>query len=319
LEGEKMENGFLTNNKQKLHSSTEGSGELYRSPQVSEKVCSFVEVKPLVHIIKLVLQSAYLKNERYPLNLLLIAPPESLKTLAIESFKFEGTYTTKSITRHQLVNKIFPMIEHQKLKHLIITDLTTITEKDIRTQKALMNTLKNLIEEGVDNIDDFNVRTQKTYNPPLKVGVITAITDEDFLGYYNSKEGKWIGGVKYEWRRIGLLSRFIPFSYRYEYSKIFKIFEWIEHEQYNLKLPSQKIKTRRTTFVEGNPELFSKLEKISVQLSQQVGGYGFRPQRSLQTLAKANALLNGRCEVVMEDIDTVIWLSNWINLDFNPL
>ena len=313
-----MENNLSTNNKQKLHTSTEGSGEYINTPQSSEKVCSLVKVEPLIHMIKLVLQSAYLKNEKYPLNLLLIAKPESVKTLAMEQFKFKGTYTTKSITRHQLVNKIFPMIENQKLKHLLITDLTTITEKDIRTQKSLMNTLKNLMEEGIDNIDDFNIRTHKTYNPPLKLGIITAITDEDFLGHYDSKEGKWIGGVKYEWRRIGLLSRFIPFSYKYEYSKIYKIFEFIEKEQYNLKLPTQKI-NRRTTLVQGNPELFSKLEKISIQLSQQVGGYGFRPQRNLQTLAKANALLNGRHEVTQQDIDTVIWLSNWINLDFNPL
>jgi len=44
-----------------------------------------------------------------------------------------------------------------------------------------------------------------------------------------------------------------------------------------------------------------------------------RIQRDLQTLAKANAMLNDRDEVTEEDIDKVIELTNLINYKFNPL
>jgi hypothetical protein len=73
------------------------------------------------------------------------------------------------------------------------------------------------------------------------------------------------------------------------------------------------------TEIKGNPELFSQFELIASKIGQEIGGYGFRVLRSLQTLAKANALLNDRTEVNQEDIDKIVYLSNWINYRLNPL
>jgi hypothetical protein len=58
---------------------------------------------------------------------------------------------------------------------------------------------------------------------------------------------------------------------------------------------------------------------LSYKIGQEVGGYGFRILRNLQALAKANAILNDRTEVNQQDIDKIIYLSNWINYRFNPL
>jgi len=281
-------------------------------------VSNLLEVEPLIDIIKLTLQTAYIKGVNTPVNLLLIAKPESAKTSAMEIFKIKGTYTTNNITQAVVVSKILPMIENQGLKYLIIPDFLNAIEKDYTTRQGFLNLMKSLIEEGITSLDTFNIRTNKVYEPPLKVGLITGITTESFYGHYNVKEHHWEGGVKHIWKAMGLLSRFVPFSYKYELSKTFRVFEFIEKEEQQKATLKPKI-VRRRVEVKGNPQLFAKLETVSRDIGYEAGGYGFRMQRSLQALAKANAVLNGRAEVTQEDIDKIIFLGNWMNFQFNPL
>ena len=279
---------------------------------------TLLEVEPMQDMIKLTLQTAYIKNTETPTNLLLIAKPESAKTKAMEQFKIEGTFTTNNITQAVVLSKILPMIENQGLKHLIIPDFLNAIEKDYTTRKGFLNLMKTLIEEGVTSLDTFNMRTNKVYKPPIKVGLITGITTDSFYGHYDTSEQRWRGGVRYEWKAMGLLSRFTSFSYDYELSKIHRVYKFIEREEQLDKTLKQSIK-RRMIDVKGNPELFSQFEILSYQIGQDVGGYGFRVLRNLQTLAKANAVLNGRTEVAQEDIDRIMHLGNWINYRFNPL
>ena len=76
---------------------------------------------------------------------------------------------------------------------------------------------------------------------------------------------------------------------------------------------------RKITEIKGNSELFKELEIISQTIGSEAGGYGLRMQKSLQSLAMANALLHGRREVTKEDIDKILYLGNWMNYNFNPL
>jgi hypothetical protein len=279
---------------------------------------TLLEIEPVFDIIKLVLQTSYIKKVDTPVNLLLVAKPESAKTSAMTVFKIKGTYTTNNITQAVIVSKILPMIENQGLKHLIIPDILNAIEKDNTTKKGFLNIIKSLIEEGITSLDTFNLRTNKVYDPPIKCGLITAITSESYLGYYDEKIQQFVGGIRHYWRTLGLLSRFISFSYEYELSKIHRIFKFIEREEYQKPTAKQAIK-RRMVDVNGNPELFSQFEILSINVGREVGGYGLRVQRSLQTLAKANAVLNGRTEVTQEDIDKILHLGNWMNYRFNPL
>ena len=116
---------------------------------------------------------------------------------------------------------------------------------------------------------------------------------------------------------MGLLSRFIPFSYDYELSKIRRIFQHLESEEQQESTQQKIVRTRKD--VKGNLRLFGQLEMLSVKVGEEAGGYGFRMQRNLQALAKANAVLNGRAKVVQNDIDKLIHLGNWMNFRFNPL
>ena len=277
-----------------------------------------IEVEPLKDIIKLTLQTAYLKDLATPVNLLLIAKPESGKTAVMSLFKIKGTYTTNNLTQAVVVSKFLPMIESGKLKHLIIPDILNAVEKDLRTAKSLINLLKSLIEEGITSLDQFHIRTNRVYNPPVKCGLITAITTESYHGYDNPLTHRTEGGIKHYWRRIGLLSRFIPFSYEYEISKVMKIFESIQKEEYEARSNPEKIK-RRIMKVKGNKNLFQQFQILSFHLGSKVSGYGIRTQRNLQYLAKANAMLHDRNMVAQEDIDKIMKLGNWINYKFNPL
>jgi hypothetical protein len=281
---------------------------------------SLLEIDPLKNIIKLTLQTGYLKHTEKPVNLLLIAKPESGKTATMSLFQIEGTYTTNNITQSVIVDKIFPMIqnEHEPLKHLIIPDILNAIQKDKTTRLGFLNLIKSLIEEGITSLDTFHIRTNKVYNPPIKCGLITAITSDNFKGYYDPKREQFRGGAKDIWKSMGLLSRFIPFSYEYEISKISRIFGFIQKEETCRKATKEKI-SRKMVDVKGDPKLFEKLTIASTGLKDEMGGYGFRLQLRLQYLAKANAILNDRKKVAEEDIEAVLHLANWMNYRFNPL
>lgn len=280
---------------------------------------ALLEVDSILDIIKLTLQSGYIKNTGTPVNLLLIAKPESAKTKSMEAmFKIKGTYTTNNITQSVIVSKILPMIEKEGLKHLIIPDILNAVKKDYTTKQGFLNLTKSLIEEGITSLDTFNLRTKEVYDPPIKCGLITAVTTESYNGYWDEREHRWKGGLRQEWRNIGLLSRFIPFSYEYELSKIRRIFKFIEKEENQNEMPKESIK-RKMVDVKGSEDLFQQFELLSTKIGAEMGGYGFRVQRSLQILAKANAILNGRTEVAQEDIDKILNLGNWMNYRFNPL
>ena len=280
---------------------------------------SLLDIDPLLDMIKLVLQSAYVKNKLYPVSLLLIAKPESGKSASMKMFsKVKGTYTTDVITQSVIASKIFPMIENKNLKHLIIPDVLNVTDKAMVTKKGTMNMMKSLMEEGVTSLDSFNVRTNKVYDPPLQLGIITGITSESYYGTYVPEKGRTVGGLRHYLKVTGILSRFLPFSYKYMGDKLSKIFDFINEEEYLKNPPKQKIK-RVPKVIEGNAELFRKLNYTSAMLGHESGGYGIRIQRDLQTLAKANAMLNDRDKVTEEDIDKILKLSKWINYDFNPL
>ena len=226
---------------------------------------------------------------------------------------------TNNITQSVIASKILPKIENEGLRYLIIPDILNAIQKDYSTKEGFINMIKSLMEEGITSLDSFNVRTNKIYNPAVKCGLITAITTESFFGEYDARQQRWVGGVRQNWRKIGLLSRFIPFSYEYTIGKTMKIFEFIYNEDYqNQKMPKQTI-IRRMKSVKGNPELFSKLSMLSTNLGNEVSGYGIRAQKALQTLAKANAVLNGKTEVTKEDIDKILNLGNWMNYRFNSL
>ena len=286
---------------------------------------SLIGLEPLFDTIRLVMQTGYVQNKTVPVNLLNVSMAENGKTQAmrlIQQLNEKGTYETGKISQSVVVTKIFPMIEQQHLKHLFIPDMLNCIQTDKATKMGFLNTIKSLMEEGIKNLDSFNVKTYKTYNPPLQCGIITAITKLEYEGFKTATDGKvrWRGGQKLAWIKMGLASRFLHFSYDYTVNRQNEIHDFIEKDvkPKNPKPPYEQIKTTMKT-VTGTEELFRQLRPIARAIGTELWAHGFRAEEQLMTLAKASALLRGNDKVEQRDIDTIANLSNFWNLQYNQL
>jgi hypothetical protein len=277
---------------------------------------NIVGVQPLIDITALTLQTAFAtdKVDGYrPASLLFIAKPESGKTTTISKFSLQPyVYFTNEITVKILVDQILKQIETRQKRFILIPDILNCVKKSAYTREPLLQTLKTLVDEGVTNIQT----PYKQYQFPtaIKAGLISAITGSDLY----AKQGRY--SLYNDLQRMGFLSRMIPFSYQYPIEKFVKIFHYIESgcvdEAEPVKIP--KIVKREKQF-HPDPNLFRDLENISRKLAQFSDSYGFRVQKNLQKLCYANAMLNGRNAVNIEDVQKVLHLGNWMNFDFNAL
>lgn len=279
---------------------------------------SIVGIQPLIDIVALTLQTAFVKDsiDGYrPISLLLIAKPESGKTTTIHRFAtLPFVYYTEEITVKVLVEKVLRKAENKEIRFILIPDLLNCVKKQTYTREPLIQTLKSLVDEGVKNIETFH--KQFTYKTFVKCGLITAITRSEFY----ARQARY--SLYSDLKRYGFLSRMIPFSYEYPIDKIVKIFEYVMSgkTETNAKVIIPKIRRFKTErFYEPNPELFSKLREISRGLASYMDAYGIRTQKNLQKLCYANALLNKRDYVSKEDVEKVLYLGRWMNFDFNPL
>ncbi|MEM1540407.1 MAG: hypothetical protein QXJ07_03380 [Candidatus Bathyarchaeia archaeon] len=279
---------------------------------------SIVEIQPLIDIVSLTLQTAFITDpvDGYrPVSLLLIAKPESGKTTVIHRFStLPFVYYTEEITVKVLVDTVLRRAENKEIRFILIPDLLNCIKKQTYTREPLVQTLKSLIDEGLKNIQTFH--KQYAYKTFVKCGLITAITRSEFY----ASQGRY--SLYSDLKRYGFLSRMIPFSYEYPIDKIAKIFDYVMSGKAddNSKVVIPKIRQfKREKYYEPNPELFSKLQWLSQKLATYMDAYGIRTQKNLQKLCYANALINGRDHVTKEDVEKILYLGRWMNFDFNPL
>lgn len=273
-------------------------------------MAELVGVQPLVDIIALTIQTGFISNELNSCSLLLIAKPETVKTTTIGKFSdLDYVAYFDEITAKKLIDEFFPLVKNNKYKFLLIPDLINCIEK----QKATRDSFLALIKSG---IDDTGVKKISTYHKSLmyqdiatgiKFGLISAITSKNF------------NGIRREMINTGLLSRFIPFSYDFGMEKISQILNMLNGKKMEVKEVIIPKINKTPTDIPNNPELFSQLNVLAMKVAMESEAYGFRTLLNLQRLAKASALINGRKEVMQEDIDKIIYLSNWINLNYNMM
>lgn len=154
-----------------------------------------------------------------------------------------------------------------------------------------------------------------TYKSPIKAGLITAITSSEL---YASQERY---SLYSDLKRMGFLSRLVPFSYEYPIDRLAKIFRYImsgKAEGSNVLIPKIR-QFKKEKLYEPNAQLFLELKSISTELARYSDSYGLRVQKNLQKQCYANALLNNRDYVTREDIDKIQYLARWMNFKFNPL
>lgn len=259
-------------------------------------------LKPLVQIVELCLASGFVKNER-PVNLLISSKPEAGKTMVLELFSQipKCAYLT-DCTAYGILKNLLKDLDSGNLKYIIIPDLLKPLSRKPSTVNDFIAFMNALLEEGVVTIFTYAITIERRN---LKCGLITSLPEGELL----DRRRKWV--------RLGFLSRMLPFTYSFNENLIKLIFQKIQNREYNtyehimLKLDEKDIKL--------DPNLAKELELDARTIGMAQSLYGFRAMRQLQTLAMASALLNGRDEVIKEDIDYVKSLSRWMNFDFNPL
>jgi hypothetical protein len=271
-----------------------------------------VEVQPLIDIIALTLQSGFITNEKNGNSLLIISKPETAKTTSIFQFSnldFVSYYD--EITQKKLLDEFLPLVKVEQKKTLLIPDLVNCIQKQKSTREQFLNMIKSGIDDtGIVQISTYH--KQLHYSKlveGLKFNMITGTTAANYRQ------------LEQEIRDTGLLSRYVPLSFDIPMDKVMKIFSCIETGTIVdgiAKIIIPEIVQKKTE-VQNDGILFKNFEMISQKLGFKYEGFGFRAQTSLQRLAKSNAMLEGRDTVSLKDIDKIVYLSRWINYEYNMI
>ena len=285
-----------------------------------------IGIQPIVDIVALTLQTGFVGDKAdglRPASLLLIAKPESGKTTTISKYgRHKFVYYADEITSTTIIHDVIPQAQGKNptIRFVVIPDILNSIEKSTTTKMPLLNTLKSMTDEGITKI-----KTAFKFHPelikPVKCGLISAITSK---GFYD--KGRY--SVKHDLARIGFLSRMIPFSYRYPITKVATIYNFVIGgitEEDNTIIERNKVIKRKIRTQHGikiykkNPDLFRQLIPISEDLGKQSDSYGIRVQKNLQKLCYANAYMHKRDKINQEDIDKILDLSVYMNMEFKPM
>lgn len=271
-----------------------------------------LRTRQLEHIIKLVLLTPYIKEER-PVSLLISARVESGKTELIKKANLgieRGIAYLNDATAWGIQNKYLDKIVSGEIKTIIIPDLITPLSRSSDTVETFISFLNGLMEEGVCELQTF-ARSIRL-DIPARCNLITSIAKE------------FLDDRRHRWTRVGFLSRVIPVSYEYGASSVYAIMQSIasrgyrnEHIFSDLNFPNEPVEIELP-----NPIA----QRIAAYAPQVVDAghyanalYGFRLQKQLQTLCMANTLLNGRRTVDDSDFDTIVELGDFMNFNYRQI
>lgn len=256
----------------------------------ANKFVSFVRVEPIVEILRAAIYSGRVANEK-PISVMLIAEQESAKTEMLKHFYGTSTLayisdlTSKGLLKHK------DAIEKGKIRHLVLLDLVRVISHGRTVQERTFQTLAALMEEG--ETESLDAGGSSAWEGFPKIGCLMALTP----AFFKSKRGRW--------RETGFMTRFLPVSFAYTEKTAHQIHVSIGNG---------------TGMPPANPLALSqfpvqvpirdKYTKIIIQRSEELGSYmktyGFRYQRALRSLAKAQALIAGHSEVESSDIGKVL-------------
>lgn len=260
-----------------------------------------IKTEELEEIIKMVLYSAYIKDEK-PISLLIAAEVGAGKTELVKMYgKNKGLVSLTDTTAYGIIKTFLPELELGRLKHIILPDLITPLSKSKSTVKSFVSFLNNLIEEGIVEIQTYASSVKKE----VSCGLIACIAKKE------------LHDRRHSWAQMGFMSRVLPLSWSYSQVTVVDILnsivsrEYYKNRKIKLDFPKKSVKIKR------NPELDEKLIPFSIALSKAEEVYGFRRQKQLQTLMMANALMNKRRKVTKEDFEKVKSLLKFVNLGYN--
>jgi hypothetical protein len=145
--------------------------------------------------------------------------------------------------------------------------------------------------------------------------VFTTIAKEDF-------EARWK-----KWTSVGFLTRFLPVSFQYGQDIVEQI-RYASATQDEASILGKPVKLQLPSFLKNWSEqikvtipnnLAEQLIEPGQDMHRRLSTYGFRAVRHLKRLTLANALRNNKQVVTQQDIDQVLELAKFCNLDYTVI
>lgn len=212
------------------------------------------------------------------------------------------------------------------LGHILVTDFASAWTFKTSSINSNIAFLDAFTEEGLSSEATymFDFKESKKLDG-LKGGIIAVINPEGFFADNVRKK------MKGYLLRGGFFSRNNIASYDIPESIVWKVLRSISKGNYrmdkygvsfvHLKFPSKRVDVYiREKHAELLTNLSLELKKeYERELDSKLEMKGFRLSKSLISLAKASALRDGRKFVSENDIDRIYYLSQWMNLKFEPL
>jgi len=261
--------------------------------------------KPILLMLNLIVQTAFLKSSSKPISLLLIGLPGLGKSRLLSQLaKLKYVSYVNDITPKYLV-EFLEQVKKGEKKYLVIPDFTNCTSHGKSTKTTLIAILRSMTEEGVTNLSDYHLEFKA--DKPVKAGLITAITNSSYREFNQI------------WKSTGFLSRLLPFSFDHSVSTKDRIMDDIDTKKIDqISKDIFKIKKRPQEITAPN-HLLRQLRVYEQMLSKSTDSLPYRHQIQLNSITESLAILRGGTEIRQEDIDTISWLCNWINYDFKEI
>ena len=260
----------------------------------------------LKDIVELSVYSVALANERNPVSLLLVAPPESGKTeIILAASDSPWTHTMTDVTGYGLIKSYLQLLAKMEgqapiPRLLLIPDLLQLSSRNRESSANVFAVLSAYIEEGVKRVHTYY--THADFSKPVCGGIVTALTPGGFEDQ------------RYIWHRSGFLSRFLVVTYSYSELTQSIITEQITagEDAAASRIPIASGMPSQLVDVVWKPTHMKILNLLLadylIAFKMKDNTYGFRLLKHLRRLAQASALRAGRQAVLREDIERVEYL-----------
>lgn len=242
--------------------------------------------------IRTALWTPYVHGHR-PVSVMIVSHPQRGKTWAMEhGMKTPNILYLTDVTPWAIVDELKNAHnKNLKVNHLIIPDFVNpMARKGMAKMVAILN---SYTEEGVSKIKTYF--QDITFVPPMKGGLITATTFDDF----SSNCRKWEG--------MGFLSRMMIISYDYSDEVLKKIRDYCDDPDSD----SETIDYWDEDFPKQSIDV-----KVTIQQNRVVGnlmGDHIRRRKLMYTMLKARTIMAGRQIVTDDDVHDIINMSRFFN------
>lgn len=291
-------------------------------PLATETLTKVKHLDILLRHFLYMLFSAFLKDED-ALSGLVYAWQERGKSTVVLAVKHVGLLIEDDITAYGLsrkLNKLFKDGTLKRFHHLLIADLEKVSSRTRTVKNELRSFLQTLMWDGIQAIDTYNIHLDLPFR--LKMAVIACVTPDVF----NEKSA---------FRRLGFLSRLLPFSFNYNNDTINEILKFIGTlEEDKLRIQTMKVLGRKKaeiTILQDYLDLLDDKARILAKTIDDFCPYkradeqrliGSRAKRMLVCYLKSICLVNGngeRTAINSDDWQEFETMFQYFNFDMREL